>query len=75
MQEIRTSNPPVVTRIYNLNVSRARYHPSLKLDSKLKYLNSGVCITSLTKSSLVHHGVKSFHRDFEQNLNIMCVYT
>ena len=39
MQEIRNSNPPVVTGICNPNKSRARHHRSLKLGSKLKYLN------------------------------------
>ena len=39
MQEIRSSKPPVVTGICDLNKSRARHHRSLKLGSKLKYLN------------------------------------
>ena len=39
MQEIRSSNPPVVTGIYDPNKSWARHHRSLKLGSKLKYLN------------------------------------
>ena len=39
MQDIRSSNPPVVTGICDPNKSRARYHRSLKLGSKLKYLN------------------------------------
>ena len=39
MQEIRSSNPPVVTAICNPNKSWAWQHRSFKLDSKLKYLN------------------------------------
>ena len=39
MQEIRSSNPPVVTIICDPNKSRARHHRSLKLGSKLKYIN------------------------------------
>ena len=39
MQEICSSNPPVITGIYDPNKSRARHHRSLKLGSKLKYLN------------------------------------
>ena len=39
MQEILSSNPPVVTGIYDPNKSWARHHHSLKLGSKLKYLN------------------------------------
>ena len=37
MQEIRSSNPPVVAGICDPNKSRTRYHHSLKLGSKLKY--------------------------------------
>ena len=40
MQEIRSSNPPMVTGICDPNKSRARHHRSFKLGSKLKYLNS-----------------------------------
>ena len=39
MQEISSSDPPVVIGICDLNKSRARRHRSLKLGSKLKYLN------------------------------------
>ena len=39
MQEIRSSNPLVVTGVYDPNKSRARHHRSLKIGSKLKYLN------------------------------------
>ena len=39
MQEILSSNPPVVTGICDPNKSRARHHRSLELGSKLKYLN------------------------------------
>ena len=44
MQEIRNSNPPVVTRICDSNNSWARHHRSLKLYCKysvvyLSYLN------------------------------------
>ena len=38
MQEIRSSKPPVGTRIYDPNKSRAWNHCSLKLGSKLNYL-------------------------------------
>ena len=40
MQDIRSSDPPVVTGICDLNKSRARHHHNLKLGSKLRYLNS-----------------------------------
>ena len=39
MQEVHSSNPPVVTEICDPSKSRVRHHRSLKLDSKLKYLN------------------------------------
>ena len=39
MQEIRSLNPPVVTWICDPNKSWAQHHRSLKLGSKLKYLN------------------------------------
>ena len=38
MQEICSSNPPVVTGICDPNKSQAQHHHSLKLGSKLKYL-------------------------------------
>ena len=38
MQEIRSSNLPVVTEICDSNKSRVWQHYSLKLGSKLKYL-------------------------------------
>ena len=38
MQELRSSNPPVVTGICDPNKSRTRHHRSLKLGSKLKHL-------------------------------------
>ena len=37
-QEIRSSNPPVVTGICDPNKARARHHYNLKLGLKLKYL-------------------------------------
>ena len=40
MQDIRSSGPPVVTGLYDLNKSRARHHRSLKLGSKWRYLRS-----------------------------------
>ena len=43
MQEIRTSIPPVVAGICDPNKSWARHHNSLKLASKLTYLNEGTC--------------------------------
>ena len=39
MLEIHSSNPPVVIGICDPNKSRARHHSSLKLGSKLKYVN------------------------------------
>ena len=47
MQEIHSSNPPVVTRICDPNNSRARHHRSLKLGSKLKYLNKKYLLSFL----------------------------
>ena len=40
MQEIHSSNPPVVTGICDPNKSQAQQHRSLKLGSKLKYFNN-----------------------------------
>ena len=48
MQEIRSSNPPVVTGSCDLYNSQARHHRSLKLGQKLEYLNI------LIPSYLVH---------------------
>ena len=39
MHEIRNSNPPMAAGICDSNKSRAGHHRSLKLGSKLKYLN------------------------------------
>ena len=44
MQEIRSSNPPVITGICDPNKSRAQDHRSLKLGSKLKYLKNKVIL-------------------------------
>ena len=38
MQEIRSSNSPVITGIFDPNKFRARHYRSMKFDSKLKYL-------------------------------------
>ena len=40
MQEILSSNPPVVTGSCYPNHFRAQHHHSLKLGLKLKYLNN-----------------------------------
>ena len=42
MQEICSSNPPVVTGICDPNKSGAQDHHSLKLGLKLKYLKTNV---------------------------------
>ena len=42
MQEILSSSPPMVTVICDPNKSRARHHRSIKLGSKLNYLNKKV---------------------------------
>ena len=47
MQKIRSSNHPVVIAICDANKSRAQQHPSLKLGSKLKYLNIDQMLLSL----------------------------
>ena len=39
MQDICSSNPPVVTGSCDPNNYRAQHHRSLKLGSKLKYIN------------------------------------
>ena len=53
MQEILSSNPPVVTGICDPNKSRARHHRSLKLGSKLKYLNKMILpFSSKTRTCL-----------------------
>ena len=51
MQEIRSSNAPVVTGICDPNESGVRLHRSLKLGSKLKYLNIFLLIVRFVKSS------------------------
>ena len=48
MQEIRSSNPPVVSGICDPNKSRARHHRSLKFGSKLKYLKTEYSLKNLT---------------------------
>ena len=61
MQEIRSSNPPVVTGIFEPNKSRARHHRCLKLGSKLKYRKNKMnfflfpmcCLTLTTLISLM----------------------
>ena len=63
MLEIRSSNPPVVTAICDLNKSRARHHCSLKLGSKLKYLNNNNPIFE-TKSTI-----------FQSNITLACDFT
>ena len=45
MQEIRSSNSPVVTGICDLNKSRARRHRSLKHGLKLKYFKKKLFVT------------------------------
>ena len=47
MQEIRSSNPPVVAEICDWNKSWAQHHRSLKLGSKLKYLDIELFFTEL----------------------------
>ena len=44
MEEIRSSNPSVVTGICDPNKSRARHHRSLKLGSKLKYRDPNIIV-------------------------------
>ena len=53
MQEIRSSNPPVVTGIFDPYKSPARHHRSFKLGWKLKYLNIIGCYM---KETLVVNG-------------------
>ena len=50
MQEIRSSNPPVVTGIFDPNKSRARHHRRIKLDVK-RYLSVDA-ITKLMPANL-----------------------
>ena len=59
MQEICSSNPPVVTGIRDPNKSRARHNLSLKLDSELKYFNINHCnklniLNKQTRFKLTH---------------------
>ena len=49
MQQIRSSNPPVITGICDPNKSRARHRCSLRLSSKLKYLDIQECIEYINK--------------------------
>ena len=57
MQEISSSNPPVVTGICDPNKSRARHHHSLKLGSKLKYLKIAVLKHSQDSQETISDGV------------------
>ena len=52
MQENGSSNPPVVTGICDLNKSRARHRSSLKLGSRLKYLNLLLLLPAKTSGKL-----------------------
>ena len=54
MQEVHSSNPPVVTEICDPSKSRVRHHRSLKLDSNLKYLNysKGSYLTTSAKMAV-----------------------
>ena len=59
MQEICSSDPPVVTGICDPNKSRAQHHLSLKLDSELKYFNINHCnrlniLNKHTQHTLTH---------------------
>ena len=47
MQEIHSSNPREVTGICDPNKFRAQHHRSLKLGSKLKYINYIIVLTVL----------------------------
>ena len=49
MQEVPISNPPVVTKICDLNKSWTPQHRSLKLGSKVKYLNIYFCSLNLVQ--------------------------
>ena len=51
MQEIRSSNSPVVTAICDPNKSRAWHHSSLKPGSKIKYLNIDQLLNVILKAS------------------------
>ena len=75
MQEIRSSNPPVITGICDPNKSRARHHRSLKLGSKLKNL-SNIMSNSISDENRevetrlkVHYLFFSFHL----GVNIFCL--
>ena len=58
-QKICTSDPPVVTETYYYpNKSRARHHWSLKIGSKVKYLNYKACSHCL----LVLYTIYTFSR-------------
>ena len=59
MQEICSSDPPVVTGICDPNKSRTQHHLSLKLDSELKYFNINHCnrhniLNKHTQHTLTH---------------------
>ena len=49
MQEISSSNPPMVTGICDTKKSRARHHRSLKFGLKLKYLKKGFSMQNNSK--------------------------
>ena len=58
MQEIRSSNPPVVTGICDPNKSRARHHRSFKLGSKLKYLKDMFDFSEYSENSKFYDAIK-----------------
>ena len=51
MQEIRSSDPPVVTGICNSNKSRAPHHRSLNKDNNRSFLVA--CTTSIKMARVV----------------------
>ena len=70
MQEIRSSNSPGVTGFCDLNKSQARHHRSLKLGSKLKYLNRSIKLVPTEKRKIYFTSELNFQTKtfFTENL-------
>ena len=73
MQEICSSDPPVVTGICDPNKSRAQHHLSLKLDSELKYFNINHCnrLNILNKHTQHTHTQYTYKYFYSKNLVLM----
>ena len=70
MQEIHSSDFPVVTGIWDPNKSGARHHRIFKIGSKLKYLNEIRNLPSV-KLSVLRYGLHSLSKKNLKSLSIL----